>query len=276
MAIADALYDAGRAAHPDLALERAAFAGALARRAAAGIEVVGGAIPGDLYLAVACELGDATALATLERTHLAELARLLRRVERDRAVVDEVVQRVRVRVLVGDGEAPPRIATYGGRGSLLGWLKVVGTRLHANLHRDARRRPDRADGDDADVEPPAVLPEPDQLLLGGLAPIVSQAIRQALRALPARERALLRLVYVSGATLDRVGVMYGVHKATVSRWIAAARERVLGDALAAARARTDLPADVLADACAQLASKLELGLSALSSTIDGAAAFAPD
>jgi RNA polymerase sigma-70 factor (ECF subfamily) len=255
----DALYDQGRAAHPAIAIDRERFATAVRARA----EVSSGAIAADLYLAIGCELGVPAALAHLEIHQLARLVGVLRRIESSPSIIDEIIQRVRVRALVGD-EGPPRIATYSGRGSLLGWLKVMALRLLANHRRDEQRRPEVALLADS-----AESRSPDELLVVGLAPIVSVALREALRALPSRERNLMRMSYSKGIALERIGQLYGVHKATISRWLAAARDQVLADALARVRATTNLPADVLAAACGQLESKLEVGLSVLYSTRPG-------
>src|SRR5262245_36741502 len=87
----------------------------------------------EFYLAWACGRGNARALAILERGHLAEVARRLRggRLVGDDS--DEVVQRVRERLLVGSAEAPPKITSYAGRGELRGWLIVAATRLALNM-----------------------------------------------------------------------------------------------------------------------------------------------
>ena len=54
-----------------------------------------------------------------------------------------------------------------------------------------------------------------------------QAFAQAVRTLEARERALLRLHFVEGDTLERLGLVYGVHRSTVTRWVAVARATAL-------------------------------------------------
>jgi RNA polymerase sigma-70 factor (ECF subfamily) len=49
-------------------------------------------------------------------------------------------------------------------------------------------------------------------------------------ALTARQRTLLRLAYVDGLTVDAIGRMYAVHRATAARWLAAAREALFEEA----------------------------------------------
>ena len=53
------------------------------------------------------------------------------------------------------------------------------------------------------------------------------ALRAAMAALEPRARALLRLHYIEGMSLDALGPVYGVHRATTARWLAAARAELL-------------------------------------------------
>src|SRR5262249_36611229 len=159
----------------------------------------------DLYLAIACGAGDAGALALFERERMAPLGRQLARVEHDTAVLDELLQRGRVRVLVGDGERGPRLGGYARRGSLLGWPKFMAVRLRANQGRDEQRSAEPRSGFDHVA---AAQPGPEQLFADGrYRGVLSGALRGAFADLSARQRALLRLHYVDGATLERIGAM---------------------------------------------------------------------
>jgi len=51
-------------------------------------------------------------------------------------------------------------------------------------------------------------------------------MRAALAALPEQPRALLRYSVVDGWTVDRIGALYGIHRATAARRVAAAREEL--------------------------------------------------
>ena len=53
------------------------------------------------------------------------------------------------------------------------------------------------------------------------------AVRDALAALPDRDRLLLRLTAVSGLSHEQIANIYKVNQSTVSRWIARARAEVL-------------------------------------------------
>jgi RNA polymerase sigma-70 factor (ECF subfamily) len=56
------------------------------------------------------------------------------------------------------------------------------------------------------------------------------AFRGAVAALSGEQRELLRLHFVDGLTLDQLASVAGVHRATIARRIAAAREAVAGEA----------------------------------------------
>jgi RNA polymerase sigma-70 factor (ECF subfamily) len=60
-----------------------------------------------------------------------------------------------------------------------------------------------------------------------------QAFSAALRGLPARDRTLLRQHVIDGLTIDQLGALYHVHRATAARGLERARRAVL----AATRAR---------------------------------------
>jgi len=59
---------------------------------------------------------------------------------------------------------------------------------------------------------------------------IASALRVSLEALDERQRALLRYSLISGWSIDRIGELYGVHRATASRWLNAARDE-LGEQL---------------------------------------------
>jgi RNA polymerase sigma-70 factor (ECF subfamily) len=194
----------------------------------------------DLYLACACAAGAPGAHKAFEEAFVSRLPGFLSRIERDAAVIDEVVQRVRDRVLVGD---PPRVAEYRGRGSLAAWLRVIALRLHADLMSERGRGLPLDDEEES--------PRFHALAVGAdLAAAkaqhrqeVERALSEALRDLPARERTMLRLHYVDGLSLAKIGELYRVDKATVSRWLRAARERLADDAFARLGEATGMSAD---------------------------------
>ena len=111
-----AAYRAARDAWPGIVVDEADFRQSLER---AGAPIASLCLA-DLYLARACCAGDARALATFDEKFLAQVPAILAR-HRARDAADEVRQLVRERLFV----APPKIASYTGRGSLAGWLRIT-------------------------------------------------------------------------------------------------------------------------------------------------------
>ena len=111
-------------------------------------------------------------------------------------------------------------------GDLRGWIRVTATReLIRLLGRDKR---DVSIGDDTllDLLSPAQDPE-----LGYIRELYraecAEAFRTALAAMPARDRSLLRYQLIDGLTIDEIGALNGVHRATAARWIAKIRDDLL-------------------------------------------------
>lgn len=77
---------------------------------------------GDLYLACACARGVTEAIAVVESAHFARIREFVAGVETAPEQVAEIAQQLRTKLLVGD---TPRIASYSGRGSLGGWIRVA-------------------------------------------------------------------------------------------------------------------------------------------------------
>ncbi len=176
---------------------------------------------GDLYLACACARGVPEAIEALEREHLVRIREFAASVDSTPEFVKELTQQLRARVLVG-GEQAPRIATYSGRGSLGGWIRVAAVRLARDLSRAERNAARRRD----ELDPHAVDPE-----LGywkrAYGEAVSRAVQDALAGLDGDARTLLKMHYVDGLSIEQVGVAFGKSRATSARMLASARMTLL-------------------------------------------------
>jgi RNA polymerase sigma-70 factor (ECF subfamily) len=193
-------------------------------------EAAGDRHTNDLYLALACVSGSPEALAAFDAHCGPELATILRRSRGGRLQLDDVRQMVHERLFVAQAGAEPKIATYTGRSSLRAWFRVVVTRLVLN----------------AVTRGPKDLPaaEDDSVLLDGLAdgdPNVEIGHMKALYAselrsvfpiafgrLSVHERMLLRQRYLDGLSHDEISTAHGVHRATVKRQLARARDELAG------------------------------------------------
>ena len=173
-----------------------------------------------LYLALACARGDARALAHLERTFLARIDQVVRPLDTRADFADEVTQKLRERLLIGG-----RLLQYAGRGGLEAWINVGAIRTGLNLLRSERRRGRHEDATWSRVLAAADTGDPElEAFKADHRERFERALVDACGDLSERHRAVLRLHFVDGLSIDRIGVVYAVHRSTAARWIATARE----------------------------------------------------
>ncbi len=215
--MAAVIVEQGRAAWPDVALSVEAVARVLTARGASAVP----SHPADLYLALACAEGSSSGVKVLEQRFLPEVGAFVARIDTSSQFVDEVKQRLRERLLVGP---PPRIAEYSGSGPLGGWLRVVSVRLAIDLQRHSRV-PIETD-DLSNIATLALDPEV-QLIRNEHRAYVERSLRGAIARLSPRERNVLGMYFAGNWSLEQIGTVYKVHRATVCRWIADVRERLL-------------------------------------------------
>ncbi|MBL8950316.1 MAG: transcriptional regulator [Myxococcaceae bacterium] len=188
-------------------MARDAFARFLAARPRATAE----AGP-ELYLAFACGGGDPIALQAFETRYL-PVARIA--VKHLEVNADEVLQLLRVRFFVGP---PPRILDFQGAGSLEGWVRASAVRIALDLKRRERTAAGVCSHE---------LSQPDtelRHLKVRHGPAFERAFSQACASLSSRERAVLRLSTLGGASIDRIAATYGIHRATAARWLERIRD----------------------------------------------------
>ncbi len=74
---------------------------------------------------------------------------------------------------------------------------------------------------------------------------------------------MLRLYFMSGLSLEKIGAHYRVHQSTVTRWIAAARSAILGTTRRLIGQRLQLSPTEFDSLAGLLRSELDLSLSVL-------------
>jgi RNA polymerase sigma-70 factor, ECF subfamily len=176
----------------------------------------------DLYLACACHAGNAAALATFDTCFAATIDAALASVRMRDEHGDEIRQRLRAKLFVGER---PRIASYAGRGVLGGWVRAATIREAIDLRRELRREVPTEDPLAALEAMPLEDPALEALKQQYREPMKA-AFSAALAALSAEDRMLLRYKYVDGATLDDIAAIQRVHRATIARRFRELRETI--------------------------------------------------
>lgn len=176
----------------------------------------------DLLLAEACLAGsrDGTRMVC-DLLDDAIAKYLSRRRGLDQAVLVEVAQRVRVRVLVGERGGQPKLRSYAGQGPLGAWLRVVAVRAAYDLLAEQARPGLVRAADTALLEAAVgacVSPELELWIARG-APALKRALQSAVNALPERGRALLRMSVLHHASIDEIARVYGCNRSTAARWL---------------------------------------------------------
>jgi RNA polymerase sigma-70 factor (ECF subfamily) len=174
----------------------------------------------DLYLACACAQGGDDAIEVFAARHLRRLEPALRHAGLDDTGIAEVEQQLVALLFVGDGN--PHIASYAGRGDLHGWLKSIAVRMALRIReRDARHT-----GDEALVELAAADDPGLEHLRKTAGAELRAAFEAALASLSSGDRTLLRQHHLDAVTLDALAATHQVHRATIARRLAAARQAV--------------------------------------------------
>ena len=209
-----------RAERPGLAtVSDAAFAALLARHAHDTSAIAAC----DLLVVAGCLSGDRAALAIFD-DELSSVVPVAVRHLGGATFISDLIQVLRVRMLVAEDRAEPRIASYSGSGPLGGFLRVAAIRLALNLRqaedRDAREQVH-------ELELPGTGDPELEYLRARYADDLQRALTAAVQKLEARDRALLRMHHARGMTVDELGKLFDVHRATAARWIVRARESLL-------------------------------------------------
>jgi RNA polymerase sigma-70 factor (ECF subfamily) len=89
---------------------------------------------------------------------------------------------------------------------------------------------------------------------------LESSVEHALRSLGDRERALLRLHLSERMSIDQLGVIYGVNRATAARWLAAARTAVMTRTRDDLRARLGLSPSECRSIMALVRSRLDISI----------------
>jgi len=170
---------------------------------------------GDLLLCQLCLLGRTDALKVFDTEYFEPLRSILSAI--DGAPVGDVMQELRLKLL-----AERRLAQYQGRGTLNAWLRRAAVNTASHVLEPARREERLQHASDQ------LAPDPELALLkSSHRDAFRSAFVEALKRLTVRQRTVLRLNALSGLSIDELGTMYSVHRATAARWVQQAKDEVV-------------------------------------------------
>ena len=215
---------AARAAHPSLVVDEGEFAAFLGEHALEGnslADTLAQLHTADLLLTFACLRRYPGAMEAFRQLVLGEVTRAARRIGASDALRDEVQQSLTASFVAEHG-----LARYSGRGGLAGFVRVAAMR---NLMRSKSRENRSSPLSEAELpDTVAQLRDPEiEVIKVRYRHDFNDAFRIALDALSHRERAVLRLHLLGSMNIDGIASCYRVHRATVARWMAEARKKLL-------------------------------------------------
>jgi RNA polymerase sigma-70 factor, ECF subfamily len=214
-------YHAGRAAWSQLRMDLSAFQHWV-REAQIDVEAL--QERGDeLYLVAGCVTREPEAYQAFERRYLSTLNQSVGRIVLSADQADELRQQLRVSLLLGP---QPKIGTFRGQGPLGAWVQVCAVRLALKL--GAAR--DRMASPDSSLLEGLVSQDANQELLAAKSQYrdtFQAALEECFTTLPSRQKTLLRMHFLDGMSIDEMGQVFHVHRATIARWLVAIRREVL-------------------------------------------------
>lgn len=232
------LVERARAEAPQVELDPIQFVGYVAERVTfdrQGRPVLARLHAGAVWIAFGCVTGDRGALAAFETTYAPAIATALAR-SFDRGLAEDAELALREKLFLVAADDAPRLASYSGHGDLRAWLRAAAVRIAIDLMR-ARR----------------MIPADPQALDDGLGhdPLLARlkqqyreefrrAFGEAAAVLTDRECTLLRYRFSDDLSIDEIGALYKVHRATVARWISAIRETLFEGTRTRLMAQLDL------------------------------------
>ena len=180
----------------------------------------------DLYLAIACGRGDAEALRAFEREVFGELDVVVRKL-RCQDLRDDVAQELRVKLFVAGPGRRPAIAQFRGQSRLRRWFRMVATRAVLSRRRGIKDQP-VDDGFLADLIDAGAVVDPElEVIKQRYRDEFRRAYAASFAELDERDQQLVRLAFRERMTVDQIGDLFGVHRATAARWVAKAHRRLM-------------------------------------------------
>jgi RNA polymerase sigma-70 factor len=183
----------------------------------------------DLALSIGCRDGDADAWRHLVSVYRAPVDAFARAVLGNSSRASEIADSLWADLYglrSADGNRRSPLQNYGGRSSLMSWMRVVVTRLEADQWRATRRMEpldNERDGNSGVFDNGTASTDPDRARLIGA---LERSLYQALNALSPDDRLRLSYYYVQDLTLAQTAALIGEHESSASRNLARARTAI--------------------------------------------------
>jgi RNA polymerase sigma-70 factor, ECF subfamily len=216
-----AAYASGRQTWPSVCLDQTAF-----DEWAIAQQIDGRALSShgpDLFLASGCAAGNPQAIAAFEKAYVQNVHPTVGRRPLVPEMLDELRQTLRVRLLTGPS---PKIGRYKGSGPLGAWVRVTAARIALELKKASEHR---TTSDSAVTDALVAAETGPELVAAKLQhrDLFRTELECCFRNLEPRDRTLLRLHFLHGMSMDQMGTVLRVHRATVARWMVALRRQIV-------------------------------------------------
>jgi RNA polymerase sigma-70 factor, ECF subfamily len=172
----------------------------------------------DLVLARACATGNERAWETFLSKYREKLYDIAGYIAKEASAARELADSIYADLYgtnLRDGQRISKLASYTGRGSLEGWLRMVIAQEYVNQYR--RRR--RLISFEEEAEEGTQFPAPAATLETEIPvdPRLEASTDEVLGALSAEDRFVLASYYLDDKTLAEIARMLSVHESTISR-----------------------------------------------------------
>ncbi len=258
------LREAACAAYPEITVDPTTFAAELARRLGdeATLTQLAAIRADHVHLAIACVAGSDAAIRRFESELFDELPATGARMHVRPELVRDVESHLRHVLYVDEPGRRAALWAYSGRGDLRSYLRVIITRELVRLIDRDRRDANLASDAILRLISPTEGPEL-AVLREQYRGDVDAAIRTALGSLTESSRALLRYSVVDGWSIDRIGMLYGIHRATAARRIGQAREELAASIRTGLATRLGIAIDEVDSIVRMVQSRLDVSLERL-------------
>ena len=172
----------------------------------------------DLALAQACAAGHERAWEVFLTRFRAKLYEAAYGIARDEARGRELADGLYADLYgtnLREGQRVSKLSSYSGRGSLLGWLRMVLAQEWVNRYRAQSRLVGLEEQEEAGAQFAAVITSPTVSSDSR----TNAAVDAALAELESEDRFVLASYFLDGRKLSEIGRMLGVHESSISRRI---------------------------------------------------------